>query len=52
MSKLVSLFFICLMAIQFIRPLGWPGLKRRKDAWKLAVLGFAAILVVYALRPG
>jgi len=52
MSKVITLIFVCLMAVQVIRPLGLPGLKRRKDAWKLAVVGFAVIFAAIALRPG
>lgn len=51
MSKLISLIFVCLMAVQIIRPLGLPGLKRRKDAWKLAVAGFLVIFAAILLRP-
>jgi hypothetical protein len=31
------------MAIQIIKPLGLPGLRRRMDFWKLAVLALAAV---------
>lgn len=43
MTKVLSLLILAMMAIQLIRPLGLPGLKRRKDFWKLAVLALAAI---------
>ncbi|MDR7034049.1 MULTISPECIES: hypothetical protein [unclassified Mesorhizobium] len=42
MTKFLALVIIALMAIQIIKPLGWPGLKRRADFWKLAVLALAA----------
>lgn len=42
--------FAGLAAIQLIKPLGWPGLRYRRDAWKLAALGFAAVILVIALR--
>lgn len=29
-------------AIQVIKPIGWPGLKKRSDAWKL-VAGVVAV---------
>lgn len=51
MTKAITVLFACLMAVQIIWPLGVPGLKRRKDAWKLAVAGFAVILVAVLLRP-
>ncbi|MGX5840369.1 hypothetical protein ACWGTI_06595 [Mesorhizobium sp. ArgA1] len=43
MSKLLALVFIGIMLIQIIKPLGWPGLRRRGDFWKLALLAMAAI---------
>lgn len=43
MTKFLALVIIGLMVIQIIKPLGWPGLKRRADFWKLAVLALAAI---------
>ena len=55
MTKAVALLFACLMVVQIIRPIGLPGLKQRKDAWKLAVFGFLAIGVALGianyLRP-
>ncbi len=46
MTKLVSLLVVLAMAVQFIKPLGLPGLKKRSDAWKLAVAALAVILLV------
>ncbi|MEO4000867.1 hypothetical protein [Mesorhizobium sp. CAU 1732] len=43
MSKVISLLILGLMVIQIIKPLGLPGLRQRRDAWKLAVLALAAI---------
>lgn len=49
MSKLLALVFIGIMLIQIIKPLGWPGLRRRGDFWKLALLAMAAIALADAL---
>ncbi|WP_287185652.1 hypothetical protein [Mesorhizobium sp.] len=49
MSKLLALVIVAMMVIQLIKPLGWPGLKRRSDFWKLAVLAMAAISITAAL---
>ncbi|GGB58257.1 hypothetical protein GCM10011316_32890 [Roseibium aquae] len=35
MTKIIFILLFCLAAIQVIKPLGWPGLKKRSDAWKL-----------------
>ncbi len=43
MSKALALVIVAMMVIQLIKPLGWPGLKRRSDFWKLALLAIAAI---------
>lgn len=43
MTKALSLLILALMAVQLIKPLGLPGLKQRRDFWKLAVLALGAI---------
>ncbi len=50
MTKVFSLLIILAMAVQFIKPLGLPGLKKRSDAWKLAVAALAAIVLVAATK--
>ena len=55
LSKIILVFLFCLAAIQVIKPLGWPGLKKRGDAWKLvagAVCATFAALVLSALFQG
>ncbi|WP_091518902.1 hypothetical protein [Aerobium aerolatum] len=49
MTKILSLVIIGLMVIQIIKPLGLPGLKRRADFWKLAVMALALIVVTAGL---
>lgn len=49
MSKLLALLILAMMIIQLIKPLGWPGLKKRSDFWKLAVLALAAISLTAVL---
>lgn len=49
MSKLLALIILAMMAIQVVKPLGWPGLKRRRDCWKLAVAAMAAISITALL---
>jgi hypothetical protein len=41
MTKLIALLLILAMAIQVIKPLGYPGLRRRMDFWKIALIAFA-----------
>ena len=51
MTRALSLILGLLMLVQLIYPLGLPGLKRRADAWKIAVLALALILAIATLRP-
>lgn len=51
MTKLFSSLFILLMAVQVIRPLGYPGLRRRGDAWKLAMAALVVFGVTTLIRP-
>jgi len=45
MSKALALVIIGMMVIQIIKPLGLPGLRQRRDFWKLAVVALAALSV-------
>jgi len=51
MTKIVSVLVICAMVAHMIRPFGLPGLKRRGDVWKIALVAFALIAVVILVRP-
>jgi hypothetical protein len=46
-TKIIMVFFAAVAAIQLIKPLGWPGLHHRRDAWKLAAGGF--LVTVFAV---
>ena len=52
MSKLLALVILGLMAVQLIRPLGLPGLRHRRDFWKLAVVALAAISATVLISHG
>ncbi|PSJ59309.1 hypothetical protein C7I85_17000 [Mesorhizobium soli] len=49
MSKALSLVIIGIMLIQIIKPLDLPGLRQRRDFWKLALIALAAIGVTVVL---
>jgi len=49
MTKIIMVFFAAVAAIQVIKPLGWPGLKHRRDAWKLAAGGFLVTVLAVIL---
>ena len=52
MSKILALVIIAMMVVQIIKPLGLPGLKERRDFWKLAVAALAAISLTVLLSHG
>lgn len=51
MPKILTLIILAMMVVHLIRPLGLPGLRKRKDFWKLAVFAIAAMMVTVLLRP-
>ena len=52
MSKILALVIIAMMVIQLIKPLGLPGLRQRRDFWKLAVAAMVAISLTVLLSHG
>lgn len=48
-TKIFSILILAMMIVHIIRPLGMPGLKKRGDFWKLAVVAFAAIVLTAGL---
>jgi ABC-type branched-subunit amino acid transport system permease subunit len=51
MSKALSLLLLALMAVQLVKPLGWPGLRHRRDFWKIAVAAIALMMLTVLVRP-
>ena len=51
MAKIIGLLLLLAMLVQIIRPLGLPGLRRRRDCWKIAIIAFVAWTLVLLLRP-
>jgi len=52
MAKIIALLLLGLMVVHIIRPLGLPGLRKRGDFWKIAVVALAAMMLTVAVRPG
>ncbi len=53
MLKILPLLLILLMALHLIKPLGWPGMKKRGDFWKIAAGAiFAMLIIVIASHSG
>lgn len=51
MPKLLSILFLLMMAVHIMKPLGLPGLRRRRDFWKIAVVAIAAMMLTVLIRP-
>lgn len=52
MTKAVALLLALAMLVHIIKPLGLPGLRQRKDAWKIAVAALIVMTVLVGLRSG
>ena len=50
-SKAVTVLLLLAMVIQILKPLGLPGLKQRRDFWKIAVFAIAMMMVPVLIRP-
>jgi len=50
MAKLLSLLILLMMIVHIIKPLGLPGLRKRTDFWKLAVVALASLSLTVALN--
>ena len=52
MTKILSLLIVGLMIAHVIKPLGLPGLRKRSDFWKLAIVALAAVSLTVLLSHG
>ncbi len=51
MSKALAIILLLAMGIQLIWPIGLPGLRQRRDFWKIAVFAIAMMMVTVLIRP-
>jgi len=49
-TKILALFLLLAMAAHIIKPLGLPGLKKRGDFWKIAVIAFVVMSLAIVLQ--
>lgn len=52
MIKILSILTILMMGVHMIRPLGLPGLRRRADFWKIALMAMIALGITVLLSHG
>lgn len=50
-TKILLVLVVVAMILHLIKPFGLPGLKRRRDAWKLAFVLVAGMMIAIVLRP-
>jgi hypothetical protein len=51
MSKALAILLLLAMLIQLVKPLGLPGLRQRRDFWKIAVVAIAVMMLTVLIRP-
>ena len=50
MGKILALLLLAAMVVQIAKPLNWPGLRRRSDFWKIAVVAIVAMMMTALVR--
>lgn len=51
MTKILPVLLIAAMLLHLIRPIGLPGLRRRADFWKIAVVALGLMMLTVLVRP-
>ena len=51
LAKVIALLLLGAMIVHIIRPLGLPGLKKRGDFWKIAVVALFIMMLTVLIRP-
>ncbi|MDX3929343.1 MAG: hypothetical protein QHC90_26515 [Shinella sp.] len=51
MSKILPALLIVAMLLHLFRPLNLPGLRQRRDFWKIAVFAIAVMMMTVLIRP-
>ncbi len=50
-TKILLVLVLVAMILHLIKPFGFPGLKRRGDVWKIALILIFAMMITLVLRP-
>jgi len=50
LAKIVPLLAIILMVLHLVKPFDVPGLRRRRDFWKIAIVMAVVIVMTAAIR--
>jgi len=52
MSKILALLLVAMMGFHVIKPFGLPGLRERRDFWKIALFGLVGFSLVVLISHG
>ena len=50
-TKILLVLVLVAMCLHLIKPFGLPGLKRRGDVWKIALILSFAMMMALVIRP-
>jgi preprotein translocase subunit YajC len=50
-TKILLVLVLVAMTLHLIKPFGLPGLKRRSDVWKIALILIFAMMMALVFRP-
>jgi thiosulfate reductase cytochrome b subunit len=50
-TKVLLILVLVAMGLHLIKPFGLPGLRRRGDVWKIALILIFAMMMALVLRP-
>ncbi|MCV9966420.1 hypothetical protein OIU34_31600 [Pararhizobium sp. BT-229] len=51
MSKALTVILLLAMVVQLLKPLNLPGLRQRRDFWKIAAFAIAVMMLTVLVRP-
>jgi len=51
LAKVIALLLLGAMIVHLIRPLGLPGLRKRGDFWKIALVALVVMMLTVLIRP-
>ncbi|MEP3436750.1 MAG: hypothetical protein ABJN75_08210 [Hoeflea sp.] len=50
-TKILLVLVLVAMGLHLIKPFGLPGLRRRADVWKIALVLIFSMMMTLVLRP-
>lgn len=50
-AKILLVLLVVVMILHLVKPIGLPGLRQRRDAWKLGFILVVAMMLAVLVRP-